>query len=187
MDNRPIAFDDLLEQVRAGSQEAAWDLIAYYGPKLRRIVRRRLPDSLRSKFDSIDFVQQAWKSVFLGRAKLDKIESEEQFLAYLRGMLANKVNEEIRHRGTAKCNVHRERALDGNRPMSSEDPTPSQIATARETWFRLLDSEGETEQSIVQLRYEGHSQKEIAEKLGVHENTVQRKLKALFERSAKQN
>src|SRR6478736_4128141 len=57
-------FAALIEQVRAGSQEAAWTLVEKYGRDVQRFVRRTLHQRLRSKFDSLDFVQIVWGSFF---------------------------------------------------------------------------------------------------------------------------
>ena len=54
-------FRSLICHVREGSEDAAWDLVEQYGEAIRRAVRRALNERLRSKFDSLDFVQLVWK------------------------------------------------------------------------------------------------------------------------------
>jgi RNA polymerase sigma-70 factor (ECF subfamily) len=70
-------FRSLMEQLRQGSQDAAWELIEQYGPLVKRVVRRNLDHGLRSKFDSVDFVQAVWGSFFRNRTRLDKFAAPE--------------------------------------------------------------------------------------------------------------
>ena len=65
-------FRRLMQRVRDGSEEAVWDLVSVYGEAIRRAVRRVLNRNLRSKFDSLDFVQLVWKSFFRKREKVDR-------------------------------------------------------------------------------------------------------------------
>ncbi|MCA9151905.1 MAG: hypothetical protein KDA92_21530, partial [Planctomycetales bacterium] len=55
-----LTFSHLLEQVRQGSDEAAWDLVETYGPHVLRTIRRTLSREIRGKFDSDDFAQAVW-------------------------------------------------------------------------------------------------------------------------------
>src|SRR5262249_14283511 len=55
----------LMERIRAGSQEAARELCDRYGSHILRVVRRKLDKKLRSKFDSVDFLQSVWTSFFV--------------------------------------------------------------------------------------------------------------------------
>ena len=62
-------FPSLMQQISMGSEDAAWELVERYGELIRRAVRRVLNKKLRSKFDSLDFVQLVWSSFF--RAAID--------------------------------------------------------------------------------------------------------------------
>ena len=76
MQNENNDFQLLIRQVREGSQEAAWDLIERYGNHIQRFVRRRLPSALRQKFDSEDFIQSAWASIFMKRSRLVRFQDQ---------------------------------------------------------------------------------------------------------------
>src|SRR5688572_6815628 len=78
---RDEAFIELIRQVQAGSQEAAWDLVERYSDEIRRVVRRRLPQDLQAKFDSDDYVQATWLSVFRHRSRLVAYDQPHQFFA----------------------------------------------------------------------------------------------------------
>ena len=97
--------------VREGSQDAGWKLVETYGPHILRVVRRSLSQDLRTKFDSIDFVQAVWASIFAEPTRLATFEQPEQLIAYLAAVARNKVVDEFRRRvQTQKFDVKRERA-----------------------------------------------------------------------------
>ena len=119
-----------------GSEEAAWDLVSQYGEAIRRAVRRALNERMRSKFDSLDFVQIVWSSLFRVRDKLDRFECPEELTAYLVAMAQNKVGMEVRRRlMTQKYNVEHEESLDqrqdkGYSDVASRQPAPIDVAIA---------------------------------------------------------
>ena len=56
-------------------------------------MRRVLSPELRSKFDSLDFVQWVWLSFFRVRDKADRFERPEHLVKFLAGMARNKVQD----------------------------------------------------------------------------------------------
>ena len=76
-------FCRLMGRVGEGSEDAAWELVARYGEQIHRTVRRVLNIKLRSKFDSLDFVQLVWKSFFQVRNKCDRFHRPEELAAFL--------------------------------------------------------------------------------------------------------
>jgi RNA polymerase sigma factor (sigma-70 family) len=182
-----LDFDELIQRVRAGSQEAAWELIRRYSSHVMRVIRRRLPDKLRSKFDSQDFVQSAWAALFEHRSRLGAFTDANDFVRFLAGIASNKVKMEVRRRfHSRKYDVRRERRLDdsatglGER-LSAREATPSAVAIARERWFQLLADQPAHYQRIIELRYAGLDIREIARKLSLHEGTIQRVLRRMFQ------
>src|SRR5664279_4008959 len=53
-----------LARIQAGDEEAARELLTRYEAEVRLVVRRQLPRLLRSRFDSLDFMQSVWGSFF---------------------------------------------------------------------------------------------------------------------------
>jgi RNA polymerase sigma-70 factor (ECF subfamily) len=180
-------FRDLMQRIRRGSDDAAWELVERYGDDIRRAVRRLLNHKLRSKFDSLDFVQVVWASFFRARGRLEEFETPQALAAFLITMTRNKVVMEHRRRlQTEKYNVNRETELDDSpedspREISRDEPAPVSVAIARERLNRMLADQPQHYRRIIQLRLEGYSQVEIAAKLGLAESTVRRFLKRLFE------
>jgi RNA polymerase sigma factor (sigma-70 family) len=179
-------FRNLMCRVRQGSEDAAWELVNEYGEAIRRAVRRVLHERLRSKFDSLDFVQLVWNSFFHARGKLDRFDHPEELVAYLAKMARNKVGMEVRRRlMTDKYNVGHEQSLEefqasGDQELSSRQPSPIDVAIAREQWERLVDGQPENYRQMIQLRLRGHSYQSIASAVHVDECTVRRFLKRLL-------
>jgi RNA polymerase sigma factor (sigma-70 family) len=172
-------FRRLLEQVRQGSEEAAWELIEVYGPHIFRAVRRKLNARMRSKFDSADFVQAVWASFFTSRSQILSFEQPDELIAFLSAMAHNKVISEVRRRMVyEKHNIVREQPLhDSTLPapqVPGHQPTPSQVAVARERWRRMVAGQPAINKKVFYLRYTGETYEAIAEKLGMHERTVRR-------------
>jgi RNA polymerase sigma factor (sigma-70 family) len=171
-------FAGLMRRLRDGSEEAAWELVERYGSAVQRVIRRSLNEQLRSKFDSIDFVQAVWFSLFKERERFNSFQNPAQLTAFLMGMAKNKLAHEHRRRlQTKKHDVRREQpgGAEGDDHLTNSNcPRPSQIAQARELWNSLIAGESEQNQGIVKLRLAGLTFEEIGSKLGIHERTARR-------------
>jgi RNA polymerase sigma-70 factor (ECF subfamily) len=171
-------FRQAIERVCSGSQEAIWDFIETYGPHIQRVVRRRLHQGLRAKFDSIDFVQMVWASFFGDIKRIAAMSDPEELILYLVNIARNKVIEETRRRMTyERYNVRRERPLtssDLTDPQSIRGhDTPSQHLIAKERLQQMMGSCGSMRnRRIVEMRLKGSTYVQIARALGIHERTV---------------
>ncbi|WP_425616811.1 RNA polymerase sigma factor [Anatilimnocola sp. NA78] len=178
-------FAALLQKVQAGSQEAAWQIVQLYGADVHRIVRRTLNRRLRSKFDSMDFVQIVWASFFRTPHKLQDMQSPDQVLAYLVTVAKFKVISEVRRRlQSDKYNVNRE-AIQADQHQTlgtlvSNAPTASAIAIAKEKWQQILAGEPEQVKQIVELRMKGVTFTAIAAELKIHERTARKTVQRLL-------
>ena len=186
MKSNDTSFHTLIDRVRSGNEEAAKELVDTYGASLQRAVRRTLNRRLRRQFDSLDFVQLAWSSVFRVRDGLDRFETPEQLTAFLVKLARNKVCEETRRRlMTEKYNVNRELPLSALK--TEEEPTvagegePMEMAMAREQLEHLVKDKWPRHRRIVELRLEGLGNGEIAERLQIAPSTVRRVLDRLYD------
>lgn len=182
-------FADLMRRVQAGRDDAAArELLERYEADILRVVRRRLAPKLRSKFDSTDFVQAVWASFFANPPPAQALDRPEALGAYLQKLAQHKVIDAVRQRLQAqKYNVNRENSLDGSAAyqaagLTAQQPTPSQVAMAREEWDRLLEGQPARYRQILLLRRQGHSHREIAHKLGLDETTIRRAIRNLAPR-----
>jgi RNA polymerase sigma factor (sigma-70 family) len=146
-----------------------------------------LPRLLRSRFDSLDFLQSVWGS-FFHRVKTVPTEFDDgrHLVAFLARAAKNKVIDEYRRAGSQKGDMRREEPLwtEGDRPkdLAAQMETASQVAVANEAFTKLRDLVPEERRALLELKAEGLSSREIGERLGISERTVQRVLEELRRR-----
>jgi RNA polymerase sigma factor (sigma-70 family) len=178
---------EFLRRIQAGDEGAARELLSRFEAEVRLVVRRQLPRLLRSRFDSLDFLQSVWGSFFRRmRTAPTEFEDSRHLVAFLARAAKNKVIDEYRRAASRKQDMHREEPLwgDGLRPRDVADPTdsPSEVAQAHEVLGRLRELMPADRRSILEMKAEGLSSKDIGERLGISERTVQRVLEDLRRR-----
>ena len=183
----PGDIRELLARIKNGDEEAARELLNRYESKVRLVVRRQLPRLLRSRFDSIDFLQSVWGSFFHRiQTESNDLNEEENLIAFLAWAARNKVIDEYRRAATQKQNIHREESIEnrGDRETTlASGDTPSELAQAHETFDRLSRLLPENRRVILELKAAGYSCGEIGDRLGLSERTVQRILEELRNRA----
>ena len=185
-----VVGDDIqgfLARIHAGDEDAARDLLTRYEAEVRLVVRRQLPRMLRSRFDSVDFLQSVWGSFFHRvRTAPTEFEDGRHLVAFLARAAKNKVIDEFRKAGSQKQDMRREEPIwsDGDKPreLAGVMETASQVAEAREAFDHLRNLVPEERRAILELKAEGLSSKEIGDRLGISERTVQRVLEELRRR-----
>lgn len=183
-------FGTLLTRARSGNDEATAALLRAFEADVRIMVRVRLPRVLRSQFDSMDFVQAVWQSVFAGGGRGSEFAGAGQFRQYLAGVAKNKVYEEYRRRTkTQKFNIRLEEPLhvhhgryEGPRDLPSTDPSPSKWIQAEECRDRLVRGRPPVEARVVDLRLQRLTFDEIAAQTGLQERAVRRVIEAARKR-----
>jgi RNA polymerase sigma factor (sigma-70 family) len=177
-----------LDRIRAGDEQAARELLARYEAQVRLVVRRQLPRLLRSRFDSLDFLQSVWAS-FFGRLRAgpEQFEDPRYLVTFLAQVARNKVVDQYRRAASRKHDIHREEPLwiGGSPPREfvADQDTASELAEADETFGRLQDLLPDDRREILGLRVQGLSSREIGERLGLSERTVRRALEDLRRRA----
>lgn len=171
-------FDSLLERLRAGDRQAAEQLFTAYEPYLRMVVRCRLSNRLRAKFDSADVVQSVWVHVLRGLSQAGWCFREEADLQALLATVARRrLISRYRHHRTAL-----EREIPGGELEmlpAPRQPRPSEVAQAEELWAHLLQLCPPAHHEILRLRRQGLLLEEIATRTGMHEGSVRRILRRL--------
>ncbi len=167
-------LDVLLEKLCTGDNSAAEEVFKAYEPYLRMVVRRQLSGALRGKFDSVDIVQSVWADVLHGfrTAGWHFVDA-----AHLRAFLV-KVT---RNRFLQRLRQHRH-AL-GHEPLPegesrdvlpSAQPGPPELVQANELWEELLRLCPPAHRDLLQLKRQGLTLTEIAERTGLHQGSVRR-------------
>ena len=102
-------LSEFLRRIQAGDDGAARELLNRYEAEVRLVVRRQLPRLLRSRFDSLDFLQSVWGSFFRRmRTAPTEFEDSRHLVAFLARAAKNKVIDEYRRAASRKQNMHRE-------------------------------------------------------------------------------
>ena len=169
---------EVIERIRKGDEDAARELLLHFEPHVRRVVRRRLPVVMRSKFDSMDFVQSVWGDFFpkLVKGEID-FDSPQRLARFLTIVAKAKVTTEFRRRFGKKFDLHKEVGMGTGLfyvPGKGGDPSPSQQVVAHERMEEILSGRPEMHKQILELRSQGFTFVEIAEKLGIDERSARR-------------
>jgi RNA polymerase sigma factor (sigma-70 family) len=173
-------FHLLMERVFTGDEQAAVKLLDRYGSAVLHAVRSRLHKQLRSKFDSLDFVQDVWASFFANPPEHHAFRDQEKFIAFLERIARNKVADAARQRLMGQqYNINREESLNnstigGPDEVPAVQATPSEVVMGRECWDQLLDGEPIVYQRIMILLREGKKPLAIAAEMGINLRTVRR-------------
>jgi RNA polymerase sigma-70 factor (ECF subfamily) len=164
-------YDDFIQRVRRGDEQAAEELVRRYENEIRLEIRTwlRLRDPrLRRVFDSMDICQSVLASFFVRAAVGDfDLDEPRQLIQLLVGMARNKLADRVRHHQRKRRDVRRVGAADPQEEMAAEvQESPSQVASNREMleMFRMRLSE--EERQIADLRGLGHDWAAIAEAFG---------------------
>jgi RNA polymerase sigma factor (sigma-70 family) len=179
-------FRVLMQQVREGSDEASREVVSQFGEQIRRAVRRALDARLRTHFDTIDFVQLVWSSLFRVRDKLDRFDCPEALAGYLATMARNKVGMELRRRLALKRrDMIKQRSIEElaelEEPgLSGRQPAPAEVAMAHEKLNCLLQGQSPQYRHFIHLRLQGNTHQDIADAAGVIVRTVRRFFRRLL-------
>ncbi len=165
-------LDELLAKLRSGDLDAARHICTTFEPYLRLVVRRSLPRTLRTKFDSVDVVQSIWVDVLKGfREGRWQFANLDQLKAFLVRITRNRLIDQFRH--------HR-RDLRHQKPLGEMNERcipwagPAEMAAADELWEQMLEACPARHHNLLELRRQGYTLAEIAQRTGLHESSVRR-------------
>jgi RNA polymerase sigma factor (sigma-70 family) len=178
-------LDSLLSKLNDGDPAAAEQIFLTYEPYLRMVVRRRLSTSLRAKFDSVDIVQSVWADLLDGfRESKWSFHDADQLRAFLVKVTHNRFIDRLRQlRGT----LEREQALpqaDIESLASNRASRVSENFHADELWRQMLEVCPPAHYELLQLKRQGASLAEIAERTHLHQSSVRRILYDIARRIA---
>jgi DNA-directed RNA polymerase specialized sigma24 family protein len=169
MSQAEAPLGDLVARVRTGDAAAAAELVRRYETNIRVAVRTRLTDpALRRQFDSADICQSVLASFFVrvGLGEYDLADPAD-LIALLVRMAHNKLVSHTRFHVRHRRDVHRVEADAADRleRMATGDD-PARIAAGRELLGAVRAEMIDEELAIADLRSEGYTWPEVAERLG---------------------
>ncbi len=172
-------LDHLLEQLCSGDPAAAGEAFVAFEPYLRKAVRRQLPAPLRARFDSADVLQSVWADVLRGFREAGwRFVDADHLRGFLFVATRNRLIDRIRQH---QRSADREEPLDadGRHAVPSPYPRPSEYAQAGDLWDRIVAHCPPDHRPILDLRRQGYSLSEIADRTGLHPDSVRRILRTL--------
>lgn len=174
-------LERLLAQLTTGDASSAGEIFTAFEPYLRRAVRRQLPAQLRSKFDSADILQSVWTDMIrMFRESGCRFTTVDHLRGFLYVATRNRLIDRIRQHRSA---MDRETPLPDREPRSI-DPRPSEVLVANDLWERLLAHCPPQHRPILKLRRQGYLLTEIAERTGLHCDSIRRILRTLSRQMA---
>jgi RNA polymerase sigma-70 factor (ECF subfamily) len=176
-----IPPSELIRQCRAGAPGARESLFDRYQAYLQVLARAQLGRHLRGKCDPSDVVQMTLLEAHRDFAAFQG-SHEPELLAWLRRILAHNLFNEARRFAAQQRDSAREVSLDQVRAgiehssvalagaMADNTPTPSQLASQRESAVRLADALSrlpDDYQTVLLLRiFEELPAEEVAQRMG---------------------
>jgi RNA polymerase sigma factor (sigma-70 family) len=185
----PDSFQDLIERVRAGDQQAAAELVRRYEPAIRRVVRFRLADSrLTRLLGSMDICQSVMASFFIRTAAGHyDISEPEQLVKLLGAMARNKLALQVRGHQRQRRDYRRVESGGLDKDVhAGGDPTPSQYLAGQELLLQVQQLMSPEERELVELRKDGLDWAAIAERQGGTAEGLRKQLARAVERVARQ-
>jgi DNA-directed RNA polymerase specialized sigma24 family protein len=183
-----------IQSLNSGELDAAQKLWDRYAGSLVELVRAKLRDVPKGHADEEDIAQNVFASLCRGAAAgrlLDVTNRDELWwllLAVTRQKVASHVRRETtQKRGTGRVRTESAIAADaGGTPDFSLDnlvgsgPSPEFVAILNEQHRHLLSLlQGANLPQVANMRIEGYTVAEIAEKLGISLRAVERKLQII--------
>jgi RNA polymerase sigma-70 factor (ECF subfamily) len=183
------AFQDLMQRVRGGDNDAATELVRRYEPALRRVVRLRLSDArLRRAFDSMDVCQSVLGSFFV-RAALGQYDlaNPDQLLKLLAQMARHKVTDQVRRQRAGQRDVRRTADDTGAAAaIASVEPSPSAHVAGRELLEAVRQRLSPAERELADERGRGREWGEIAAERGESPEALRKRLARALDRVSQQ-
>jgi RNA polymerase sigma factor (sigma-70 family) len=190
-----------LGALRNGEAAAAQQLWEGYYRRLVGLARQRLGQTPRGPADEEDVALSALNSFFEGvaRGRFPQLCDRDDLWRLLVHITARKAIDQINHERRKKrrpdsvVQVWADAVLDnsdqeaGLEQVVGDEPTPEFAAQFAEEYERRLQSLNNPElRSVAVWKMEGYSNAEIAQKLGCVERSVERKLRLIRDRWARE-
>jgi RNA polymerase sigma-70 factor (ECF subfamily) len=173
------SFAEFLTRLHSQDDAAAQELFARFAQQLVVLAHRHIGAGIRHKVDPEDVVQSAYKSFFL-RYDADNLElvNWNSLWGLLTLITVRKCAERAAYHRAERRDAAREviqSPADGAAPWQEplgREPTPFEAAVLSETVDQLLAGLDEDERPILEMSLQGHTTREISERLGRAERTV---------------
>jgi RNA polymerase sigma factor (sigma-70 family) len=169
-----------IQQLKKGEAAALAKLHARYWCSLVAIARKRLEGTPQRASDEEDVAQEAFWSFYrsLKAGRVPRLDHRDDLLALLTHIIACRAANQIHHEvGVQKRDAG---AVEGESVLeelsNAVEPTPLEQAVLNDCYQHYLGRLPENHRDFAELWLAGYTHKEIAERLGFVERTVERKI-----------
>jgi RNA polymerase sigma-70 factor (ECF subfamily) len=176
----PLPDDPVVHLLRAGDQDAARELVDRYANQLVALARRRISQRLASRIDAEDIVQSVFRT-FFHRAKEGQFQLHEpdDVCKLLARITVHKTFRQIAFHKRAKRDPgqetgHSDEAHEMLLKLMGGEPTPEEATAFVDQLEHFFNRLKPDERHILELRMDGYSNVEIAEKLKITDRTIRR-------------
>ncbi len=180
-----MAEDDMIQRCRRGDQDAARELFDAYVARLIPLAKRRISQRLASRVDAEDIVQSVFRT-FFARLKDDKFEigDQDDLFRLLMRITVHKTLRQIAHHKAAKRDpgmelVQGDSAHEQLLQLLTNEPTPEATVTFLDQLEHFMGQLQTGDREILELRLQGYSTEEIAEKMGSYDRKIRRVLERI--------
>ena len=170
----------LINLWRQGDEDAARQIVERYIDRLLLLARRRISQRLASRVDPEDVVQSVFRT-FFSRLKAGRFQLEEQddLCKLLVRITLHKTLRQVAFHKAAKRDPgletdqgehHREQLM----ALLDGEPTPEATVAFVDQLEHFLGQLQPQERQILEMRLQGYSNEEIAQRLGLYDRKIRR-------------
>ena len=181
----PESVEAFVNSLRQGDPAASRAVFDQYVDKMVAMARKRISQRLASRIDAEDVVQSVFRT-FFHRTKEGQFEfhDPEDICKTLARITIHKVFRQVAHHQAAKRDASRELgsgddAQDLVVNLVSREPSPEEAAELLDHMENFLSHLKPQEREILELRMQGYSTEEIAQKTGSYDRKVRRVLERI--------
>lgn len=175
----------LIARWQSGSQTAAQQLFDSYVNRLLLLARWHISDRLRTRIDPDDVVQSVFRTFFF-RVKNDSFTFDEadDLFKLLARITLHKTLRQVAYHRAARRSPEREHPTSQNEDdtvmqLMDTEPDPETVVEFADHLKTFLGKFSTQEQQIIEMRLQGHTSEEIAEKLGTYDRKIRRVLERI--------
>ena len=175
-----INSHELVERWRAGDQDAARLLFDRYVDRLAAVARQRIGQRLGTRVDPDDVVQSVFRT-FFGRLRDGQfsIADQDDLCKLLMRITVHKTLRQAEYQFAARRNPAHEtpQGDPSHEPLMdllSREPSPETTVAFVDELEHFLKELRPEERQILEMRFQGHDNEEVAAQLGVSDRKVRR-------------
>ena len=170
---------ELVDRWQQGDEAAATELFERHAARLIALVRVRLAEAMRRRFDAEDVVQSAFRSFFTGaREGRYLLRHSGDVWPLLVGItlhkLQHRVTKNLAQKRSVAADAFLSSGLEGLKEQIVTPPTAEAVSAVADEIERIMSRLNAKEQRMFELRLEGYTLDEIATDTNRSQRTVRR-------------